>query len=69
VDRSPDELRAEMERMNLPDADSYERLKDDPNEASAQRASIFSSMVNASGGTPGGWFSIPASILSSVPVT
>jgi hypothetical protein len=29
VDRSPDELRAEMERMNLLDAESYERLKDD----------------------------------------
>jgi hypothetical protein len=32
VDRSPAELRAEMERMNLLDAASYERLKTDASD-------------------------------------
>jgi hypothetical protein len=33
VDRTPDELRAEMERMKLLSAESYARLKQDPNQA------------------------------------
>jgi hypothetical protein len=33
VDRSPAELRAEMERMNLLDAGSYERLKQSGSDA------------------------------------